>query len=248
MLETFGDEIINIEQKVTYIEVDGKEHVYNAKGDADTIWVVMPDTERIDVDYAKDSVEDLNYSKVILVVESDDGKLFVPEGSISLVAEYGYCLSVSNDSMTVVLDKEVVESLSGIEGDWELSIHQARPTELTEAQKETIGEFYAISLTLTIDRKYISELGGTASVDVKSNRSDVTVYYVDIDGNKELVDSQYLDGQEHFEVDHFSIYMFEYPIEPDDPSEPTMIFAVTIVLMFLPIGVLIIRERMKDDD
>ena len=117
MLETFGDEIINIEQKVTYIETDGSEHIYSAKGDADTIWVLMPDTERIDVNYAKDSVEDLNYNKVILVVESDDGKLFVPEGSIPLVAEYGYCLSVSNDSMTVVLDRNVVSSLSDKDGD-----------------------------------------------------------------------------------------------------------------------------------
>ncbi|MBE6524799.1 MAG: hypothetical protein E7Z65_08050 [Thermoplasmata archaeon] len=248
MLETIGDEIISIEQKVTYIEVDGKERVYNAKGDADTIWITMPDTERIDVNYAKDSIEGLNYSKVILVVESNDGNLFVPEESIPLVAEYGYCLSVTNGRMTVVLDKAVVNSLSGLEGDWELSIHQARPAELTEAQKETIGEFYAISLSLTIDRKYISELGGTASVDVKSNRDDVTVYYVDLEGNKELIDSQYLDGQEHFEVDHFSVYMFEYPVEPDDPSEPTVIFAITIVFMFLPIGALVAWEKRKKDD
>jgi hypothetical protein len=42
--------------------------------------------------------------------------------------------------------------------------------------------------------------------------------------------------------------MFEYPIEPDDPSEPTMIFAVTIVLMFMPIFALVAMERMRKDD
>ena len=39
--------------------------------------------------------------------------------------------TIVNDSMTVVLDRNVVSSLSDKDGDWELSIHQARPTELT---------------------------------------------------------------------------------------------------------------------
>ncbi|MBR4203155.1 MAG: hypothetical protein IKQ93_06245, partial [Candidatus Methanomethylophilaceae archaeon] len=138
-----------MDQKVTYREVDGTERVFIARGDADSIEVFMPEAERIDVQYAADSIMDLKYRNVTVGVISEEGVLFVPEDAKKLARDYLYSLSIVNKDIHVILDWNTVDGISMMKGDMMLMVHHATPEELTSAQKRTIGDRLAVSVTMT---------------------------------------------------------------------------------------------------
>lgn len=73
---------------------------------------------------------------------------------------------------------------------------------------------------------------GTVKISIKLplsfNSKNTKVYYVDENGNKTLIPSEYIDGYIVFETDHFSEYVLvdesskiEEPSEPETPEEPS---------------------------
>ena len=207
MLETDDEKVINLEQKVTYIESDGESHEYLAKGEYGVIEIIMPDTQTLDVEYAKDSISDFDYEEVIVGIYSEEGILIIPEETVPLIVEYGYFVSLVNEDMHVILDNDVVKNLEMLSGEVILKIDRADDGDMTEKQQLVVGDNYAIVVLLTVDGEIVHELGGLADITVEPGFDAAYVYYVDEEGNRELIPSTYdpETGNIEFEVNHFSM-------------------------------------------
>lgn len=234
-----------MDQKVTYREVDQTERVYTAKGDADSIEVFMPDSEKIDIEYATDSIMDLKYRNVTVGVISEEGVLYVPEDAKKLARDYLYSLSIVNNDIHVILDWNTVDGISMMKGDMMLMVHHATPEELTNAQKRTIGDRLAVSVTMTVDGVYVSQLGGKADIAVETEE-DVKVYYVDTDGRADPQESTYLNGATHTTVGHFSIYLYTNGEVSSDIS--IYIIAAAIAILVLVALLVLLAKRRHDND
>lgn len=198
----------------------------------------MPDTQRIDVDYARDSIAGDHYEVVIVGVHSDTGILIIPDETVPIIVEYGYWVSVSNGDMHVVLDDDVVRTVYRIleEGgsigeEVVLRIEKATEDDLNERQAAVIGDNYAVSVTLTVNGEYVSELGGVAEISLEPGFEAVYVYHVLLSGELEPVDCTYdpETGMVDFAVDHFSIYM----IKAENHEEPWSVSPFLIGLIAL---------------
>ena len=230
---------------MTYIEPDGTKHVYSASGDNDTIEILMPNTQQLDVEFAKDSIEGLGYRNVIVGMFSENGILIVPEETMPLVVEYDYMLSVNNGNIHAVLDKDVVHNISTLEGEVILNVHPATNEDLNKNQIDAIGDNYAVSVSLQVSGNYVSQLGGTAEISVKTDRDDVKVYYVDPSGALEFIESVYDGGDTIIDVSHFSIYMYEVPGGGKSDIPPIAIMFTSVIIMFLPLEILRWREKKE---
>ncbi len=241
-LESIYSEIIDIEQKTTYKEVDGTERIFTARGDADSIEVFMPEAEKIDVQYAADSIMDLKYRNVIVGVISEEGILFVPEDAKQLARDYLYSLSIVNSETHVILDWNTVDGISMMKGDMVLYVHHATPEDLTDAQRRTVGDRLAVSVTMLVNGEYVSQLGGHA--DIYEKTENTMVYYVDPDGKASLIESDHEDGITHISVSHFSIYMYtDSEVSEDLPIVWMALIAIVIVLIL--ILVFVWRRKQK---
>ena len=243
LVNTFN-EIIEIEQKVTYIETDGTQRVYTAKGDADYIEVFMPDSEKIDVEYATDSIMGLNYRKVVVGVISKEGVLYAPEDAIMLMNDYRYSLSILNEDIHVILDWNTVNGLSMTKGDVVLYVHHATPEDVTNAQKRTVGDRLAISVTMLVNGKAVSQLGGHADIYVETECT--MVYYVDPEGRLTLLESDHSDGITHTTVNHFSIYMYTDTKVSEDLPIMWIVIGVAAALLILLLIIVVRRKKQKD--
>ena len=249
MLETDDEKVINLEQKVTYIESDGERHEYLAKGEYGVIEIIMPDTQTLDVEYAKDSISDFDYKEVIVGIYSEDGILIIPEETVPLIVEYGYFVSLVNEDMHVILDNDVVKNLEMLTGEVILMIDRADEGDMTEKQQLVVGDNYAIVVLLTVDGEVVHELGGIADITVEPGFDAAYVYYVDEEGNRELIPSTYdpETGNIEFEVNHFSIYMITMEEHHDDGEKiwwlPWFILIITLILMYAPLVILRWYER-----
>lgn len=228
-----------MEQKVTYIETDSTQRVYTAKGDADSIEVFMPDSEKIDVEYAADSIMDLRYRNVIVGVISEEGMLYVPEDAKNLVNDYRYSLSVLNKDIHVILDWNTVNGLSMVKGDVVLYVHHAGPDDMNDRQRRAVGDRLAISVVMLVDGEYVSQLGGHA--DIYEETDNTMVYYVDQQGRLTQIESDHSDGITHITVNHFSIYMCTDAEMTDELPILWILIGVAIALIL----VLIIVWRRK---
>ncbi|MBR6912020.1 MAG: hypothetical protein IKN41_09230 [Candidatus Methanomethylophilaceae archaeon] len=242
-MNTFN-EIIEIEQKVTYIETDSTQRVYTAKGDADYIEVFMPDSEKIDVEYATDSIMGLNYRKVVVGVVSKEGVLYAPEDAIMLMNDYRYSLSILNEDIHVILDWNTVNGLSMMGGDVVLYVHHATPEDVTNAQKRTVGDRLAISVTMLVKGEAVSQLGGHADIYVETECT--MVYYVDPEGRLTLLESDHSDGITHTTVNHFSIYMYTDTKVSEDLPIMWIIVGVAAALLILLLIIVVRRKKQKD--
>jgi len=243
-LESIYSEIIDIEQKTTYKEVDGTERIFTARGDADSIEVFMPEAEKIDVQYAADSIMDLKYRNVIVGVISEEGMLFVPEDAKQLARDYLYSLSIVNGETHVILDWNTVDGISMMKGDMVLYVHHATPKDLTNAQRRTIGDHLAVSVTMLVDGEYVSQLGGHA--DIYEKTENTMVYYVDPDGRPSLIESNHEDGITHTKINHFSIYMYTDGEVSEGLPIIWIVLLTAIAIVLILILVFVWRRKHKD--
>ncbi len=202
----------------------------------------MPEAEKIDVQYAADSIMDLKYRNVIVGVISEEGILFVPEDAKQLARDYLYSLSIVNSETHVILDWNTVDGISMMKGDMVLYVHHATPEDLTDAQRRTVGDRLAVSVTMLVNGEYVSQLGGHA--DIYEKTENTMVYYVDPDGKASLIESDHEDGITHISVSHFSIYMYtDSEVSEDLPIVWMALIAIVIVLIL--ILVFVWRRKQK---
>ena len=258
----YPDGDMESEQKdVTYYDTEGDSKEYSVTvtniGDEKEIRyrvdAILPDTTVLDVETAKDIIDEYVYEIAVVGTYSEEGMIIIPEQTLPLVAEYGYEISVSTEGQYVLLDSDVVDALAERGGEVILMVHKAKDDELTEEQRRVIGDNYAIELIMTIDGEYVTELHGSAEIIVEPGYASIAVWYVNDDGEKELIDSSYdpETGRVSFDVGHFSVYMMEMEHQPSEDTKDwtleivigAVIVAIVVLLLFL-----VLRHRRDDND
>ena len=237
------NEIVWVEQTVTYIETDGTTRDFVANGDAESIEIFMPEAEKIDVLYATDSIMDLKYWNVTLGVINDDGVLFVPEDAKQLVRDYHYSMSIKNENVHVILDWNTIDGATRMGGDLLLEVHKAHPEELTSAQKRVMGDNLALSINMLVGGEYVSQLGGTADVSVKTDDAEINVYYLEANGKTTMIESNYIDGDTCTELNHFSIYLYAKEVKEEIPIMIILAIAAVVILVLIAIYAVIRRSK-----
>ena len=143
---------------------------------------IIPETTILDIDNAKMLIEKYDYNIAVVGTHSDTGLIIVPDKVMTVVAEYGYYLSVSNDEQYVAVDDNVVRSLSDEGGEVRLHLVDVNEGSMTEAQKDAIGKNYAFGVKLTVGGVEVKQLDGYAEISVDPDVIKGKLYLVNEDG------------------------------------------------------------------
>ena len=247
-IEVYDQDGVLQEMNVNTVRSDSErgEIEVTATGSADRVDVIVSDLSSITMEYVNDAVNDLDIGKVVVGMHSDTGEIVVPQEVVTDLVDYGYGISVSTENSYVALDERVVSNLSSSGGQVTLRVSPATADNMSSYQISTVGQSYAIVVTLTVDGEPVSDLGGKAEISLDPGYQSASVYYVADDGSKEFIPSSYNPetGKVEFEVVHFSLYM----VEMDGKSMPIQTYLlVLLVVGVLPVGVVIHKRRCKDE-
>ena len=180
-------------------------------------------------------------------METETGTISVSHELMGAFAAKHYRLFSRNGDMCVELDEKVVKWLHESGSKVDLRINKATADEMTEAQRNVVGNNYAISVVLMLDGQVVSALQeGLAEITVKIDKSNVSVYYVDDGGSSEYIECTYDEETQivRYMVDHFSIFMIVE--DEDDHSDVLPFFYIALAeLLLIPLGVLAYYRRLK---
>jgi hypothetical protein len=192
------------------IETDpeGKKSVLQMYGDADHVDVIMPDKKLDTLNEVKDIVKKEEIDNIVLNFESDDGILDLESIYIIRVSNEGYSLSFKSNDLRVVLDANVMDTLSMKGSDMILSIKWVDVRTLPVEQRMIINDNRALSLKIDLGGHTLSELGGEATVRIAVNESYDHVYFVSTEGHVEEIECYYDHESKMivYSINHFSIY------------------------------------------
>ena len=183
-------------------------------------------------------------------MKTDTGAIAVPHQMLAIFASKHYRMFSANGSLSVELEEGVVKWLNETGSNIELRISKAAPEDMTEAQRKTVGDNFAISVVLLLDGKVVPNLqNGWAEITAKFDKDSPSVYYVDEDGSSENIECRY-DGETltvKYRVDHFSIFMIVE--EKGDYGDVIPFVYITLAeLLIIPavLALIIRRWRRKE--
>lgn len=162
--------------------------------------------------------------QIVVPVSAEKSTLELSVDTVTKLKESGAELTVSNSGMTVSLEASIIETLektSSASSEPLSIVVTPETTELTKAQKATVGQNQAVDVFAFVGETKVSNLGGTAKISVPYQTDNkVKVTYVRDDGRTEDVDFTYVDGVVSFTTTHFSVFMISeissVIIDPDD--------------------------------
>jgi hypothetical protein len=160
------------------------------------------------------------------------------------MADAGAQMRMITGTGTILLDSGAVSGISG-SGDAEISIRAASSGELTEAQRNKVGNGTAIDVSVRTSSGTVSKLNGTATVTVpyvlEAGRDPglLRVWYIDAEGNTAEHPSSYDagNGTVAFTTDHFSLYAIVYlgedQAQGQDKDDSLMLYIGTIIILMI---------------
>ena len=202
-----GGWVTDTEVIITKTDVSGKEDTIVVTGDHEKVEAVLPDTELTNLREAEAIIDKIDPREVSLVFESDE-QVIIPRDYISEAAIRDYGVSVRCEDQKVTLDSDVIRNISKQGSDAVITVKRVNASDLTVDQRRVITDNYAMSLTIEVGEKKISDLGGQAFVSVPCDKPYDHVYYVSDGGMIEEISCKYnaetntLD----FTLVHFSVY------------------------------------------
>jgi|GEM_PF-5136855 len=225
----------------------GIEYVVDAEDR--TVLATMPVITADDLDAIQVLIDQYDYTEDFIGVFNDQGVLTVSDGLLPIISDMGCGLYAHRGDESVSIDADIVAALAKGEGVLELRIEDAAG-HMNPRQERAVGESYAVSVTLTMDQEFITDLPGKAEIVLEPGYASADAFRVEEDGSLTRIDAEYdwQTGAVSFSVDHFSIYM----VEPHkDPQEglPWMWIAVGIgALAAAMLMVFAIARRRRRSD
>lgn len=171
------------------------------------------------------------------------GKVVLDQNSVSGLTSADAIVDLTFGEGTLTISKDVLNTVSDGTSPISISMNGVQKEELTDAQKEAVGDGLVFRFEASAGEEKIHELGGTVTVSVKyepkegEDVSALKAYYVDDEGELHLVGGYY-DGSGHFvfDTDHFSYYVVKGAQENgggDDGGDMTVYVAVAAVAIIL---------------
>lgn len=170
------------------------------------------------------------------------GKVVLDQNSVSGLTSADAIVDLTFGEGTLTISKDVLNTVSDGTSPISISMNGVQKEELTDAQKEAVGNGLVFRFEASAGDEKIHELGGTVTVSVKyepkegEDVSALKAYYVDDEGELHLVGGYY-DGSGHFvfDTDHFSYYVVKGAQENGggDDGDMTVYVAVAAVAIIL---------------
>ena len=170
------------------------------------------------------------------------GKVVLDQNSVSGLTSADAIVDLTFGEGTLTISKDVLNTVSDGTSPISISMNGVQKEELTDAQKEAVGNGLVFRFEASAGDEKIHELGGTVTVSVKyepkegEDVSALKAYYVDDEGELHLVGGYY-DGSGHFvfDTDHFSYYVVKGAQENGggDGGDMTVYVAVAAVAIIL---------------
>lgn len=171
------------------------------------------------------------------------GKVVLDQNSVSGLTSADAIVDLTFGEGTLTISKDVLNTVSDGTSPISISMNGVQKEELTDTQKEAVGDGLVFRFEASAGDEKIHELGGTVTVSVKyepkegEDVSALKAYYVDDEGELHLVGGYY-DGSGHFvfDTDHFSYYVVKGAQENgggDDGGDMTVYVAVAAVAIIL---------------
>ncbi len=145
----------------------------------------------------------------------------LPSGSASDMAKAGMSVSVETSTGNFDIDNDALKAIAAKGGgSVELSAERLGTDDLSDANKELVGDHPVFDLSITVGNTKVTDFGdGAVTVSLpytpadKENTDNLTVYYIDSDGNAVKMEGAHYDkdtGSIIFKTDHFSTFAVVY--------------------------------------
>ncbi len=202
-----GKEIVSVSKEDILSAVDQIGAVKNTAGGSVEPVIV------IDIGKASTAVSssiDLSYESLIQIADGNDTTL-----------------RVNTSAGTLEMSSDVISTLSSDGSDLKLGIEKVSDEDVTKAMKEKVKDSTVFSLSATLGKTSIHQLGGKVSVTLPyalkgTVSSDVRIYHVDDDGTLKEMSCKYdaIGGTVSFVTDHFSYFVVsEESLIADEPAD-----------------------------
>ncbi len=229
---------------IRLIEDDTPEKTYKVMG-------ILPEAGETKFDRMKSLIDEYfdEYDcDVASVGMRSDEYMDISSQLLSAFASNGYLMFKENadGSIRIELDSNAVKWLYENGSDVSLYAGKANPEDLTEEQRRTIGDNYAIKADLKLDGTSVSAIqGGKAEITAVFDKTSAAAYFIDPSGSSEPIESTF-NTETHvvkFSTDRLSVFMIK-EVEGDDfPLWPfyTIVIAEYIIIVF---GLLLYCRRL----
>ncbi len=189
-----------------------------------------------------------------LVLESD--YVTVRSTDLTKLSEEFDSIVVGGSDASVTLTSDIMKGLSAIGDNIDMSVSEASPSDMTEAQKQVVGDSFALVLDLSVDGTSVHNLGGKAVVTFEyvptadQAGKELKVFYVDENGNKEMIESSFENNVMTMGPTHFSLFFVDV-VEEDAPvaadSDNTLLYvAVLAAILVIILVVVFLVARKKN--
>ena len=239
--------VIDKDVRIVTTEPSGSESILSITGDSDSVEVKIPDTKAETLREVGEYISDISDAEVIVVYDSPDGTMSMPSGYLIEASRNGYDVTMSSGDHSVTIDSNVIRGLTVGGMDAALSIQRIDPSDLTQAQRDVVGDNYVLSLSLAVGDRIVSDLGGNADISVVCDRPYDRVYFVKDNGDVEEVECNYNEGSMtmEFTLTHFSVYVLsDGPIQSPIHYDSTVLIAVMAVIIIAAVGLIAVVRKV----
>ena len=233
-----GKEIVSVSKEDILSAVDQIGAVKNTAG-GNVEPVIVIDIGKAST--ASSSSIDLSYESLIQIADGNDTTL-----------------RVNTSAGTLEMTADVIATLSSDGLDLKLGIEKVSNVELTTSIKDKVKDSTVFSLSATLGKTDVHQLGGKVSVSLPyalkgANSKDVRIYHVDDNGTLKEMSCKYdqTNGMVSFVTDHFSYFVVseeslvsESSTNTDGDSELNTLLKIVIGLLAVLIAISIVAMVM----
>ncbi len=226
-----GKEIVTVSKEDILSAVDQIGAVKNTAG-GNVEPVIVIDIGKAST--ASSSSIDLSYESLVQIADGNDTTL-----------------RVNTSAGTLEMSSDVISTLSSDGSDLKLGIEKVSDEGVTKVVKEKVKDSTVFSLTATLGKTNVHQLGGKVSVSLPyalkgTVSSDVRIYHVDDDGTLKEMSCKYdaNSGMVSFVTDHFSYFVVSEESLVSDAADSDNGISEMNTLLKIVIGLLAVLIAM----
>ena len=226
-----GKEIVTVSKEDILSAVDQIGAVKNTAG-GNVEPVIVIDIGKAST--ASSSSIDLSYESLVQIADGNDTTL-----------------RVNTSAGTLEMSSDVISTLSSDGSDLKLGIEKVSDEGVTKTIKDKVKDSTVFSLTATLGKTNVHQLGGKVSVSLPyalkgTVSSDVRIYHVDDDGTLKEMSCKYdaTSGMVSFVTDHFSYFVVSEESLVSDAADSDNGISEMNTLLKIVIGLLAVLIAM----
>jgi len=156
---------------------------------------------------------------------------------------------VTGDRGSMLFDPATLGGFSEYDDDLRIILKDIDASELTQAQRDAIGDCLGFSARITAGDDYVHQFDGKARITIPislgadKDPSKYGIYYVDADGNRVLMNGTVSEDEAEVETDHFSVFIIDELSSGGSGGNNTVLYIAIIAVAVIVIGGIVLYTR-----